>query len=114
MNKRRILDARIDELEHVQRLSESTIDYVCNFMVKPAKLWVDAGLETKQAFRTTMFPKRLYFGIKSRKFGTSELSPLYRVVGNKKEPNLDSNFNMVTRVRVERTTSSLGRNCSIH
>lgn len=114
MNKRRILDARIDELEHVQRLSESIIDYVCNFMMKPAKLWADADLETKQAFQATMFPKGLHFDIKSRKFGTGELSPLYRVVSNKKEPNSDSDSDMVTRVRVERTTSSLGRNCSIH
>lgn len=37
-DKRSSLDARIYELEHIQRLSKPTIDYVCNFVAKPAKL----------------------------------------------------------------------------
>lgn len=101
MTKRSSLDARIDELEQVQRLSESTIDYVCNFMTKPAKLWADADLETKQAFQATMFPNGLHFDIKSKKFGTDDLSPLYRVISDKKEPISDSNSDMVISAGVE-------------
>lgn len=59
--KRTDLGIKINELEHIQRLSESTIDYVCNFMTKPAKLWADADLETRQAFQATMFFKRSSF-----------------------------------------------------
>lgn len=101
MDKRRLLDTRIDELEHVQRLSESTIDYVCNFITKPAKLWMDADLETKQAFQATIFPNGLHFDIKAKKFGTDELNPLYRIIGSKKEPNSDSSSHMVISAGVE-------------
>ena len=87
MNRRHPLDARIDELEHVQRLSESIIDYVCNFITKPAKLWMDVALKTKQPFQATIFSNGLHFYIKVKKFGTDELSPPYRVIKNKKEPS---------------------------
>ena len=45
-----------------------------------------------------MFPKGLHFDIKTKKFGTDEISPLYRVIGNKKEPNSDSDSDMVNLV----------------
>ena len=70
-------------------------------MTKPAKLWADADLETRQALQATMFPNGLHFDIKSKKFGTDELSLLYRVIGNKKESNSDSDSHMVISARVE-------------
>ena len=112
--KRQDLRREIDKLEQNQGLNEATIDYVCNFMTKPAKLWKDADLETKQAFQKMLFPKGLHFDIKNKIFGTDDLSPLFSVIDNKKESCDGSNSEMVTRVRVERTTFSLGRNCSIH
>ena len=36
--KRQDLRREIDKLEQNQGLNEATIDYVCNFMTKPAKL----------------------------------------------------------------------------
>lgn len=45
--KRQDLRREVDKLEHNQGLNEATIDYVCNFMTKPAKLWKDADLETR-------------------------------------------------------------------
>ena len=68
--KRLELHNKIDELERVRSINESTIEYVCNFITKPAKLWKDADLETKQAFQRIMFPNGLHFNIKERKFGT--------------------------------------------
>ena len=112
--KRQDLRREIDKLERNQGLNEATIDYVCNFMTKPAKLWKDADLETRQAFQKMLFPNGLHFDIKDKIFGTDDLSPLFSVINNKKEPDSGSDCEMVTRVRVERTTSSLGRNCSIH
>lgn len=95
MAKRNELDQKILELEKTQRISESTIEYVCNFITKPAKLWVDSALESRQAFQSTMFPNGLHFDIVERKFGTEDLSPLYSVICNKKESNADSNISMV-------------------
>lgn len=99
--KRLDLHKRIDELERSQNLNESTIEYVCNFMTKPAKLWKDADLETRQAFQNMMFPNGLHFNIKERKFGTEDLSPLFSVICNKKESDSDSNSHLVTSPRVE-------------
>lgn len=112
--KRQDLRREIDKLEQNQDLNEATIDYVCNFMTKPAKLWKDADLETKQAFQKMLFPKGLHFDIKNKIFGTDDLSPLFSVIDNKKESCDDSNSEMVTQERVERTTFSLGRSRSIH
>ncbi len=103
-----------EECERIQQLNESTITYVCNFIDKPAKLWKDADLESKRAFQQILFPNGLHIDLKEKCCGTEDLSPLYSVISNKNEPGGGSNSPMVTRVRVERTTSSLGRNCSIH
>ena len=99
--KRLDLHKRIDELERSQNLNESTIEYVCNFITKPAKLWKDADLETRQAFQNIMFPNGLHFNIKERKFGTNDLSPLFSVICNKKESCDGSNSQMVISARVE-------------
>ena len=112
--QRRDVRKQIKAQEEIQQLNETTIAYVCNFIDKPAKLWRDANLESKRAFQQILFPNGLHIDLKEKSCGTDDLSPLYSIIGNKNEPNDGSNSPMVTRVRVERTTSSLGRNCSIH
>ncbi len=99
--KRQDLRREIDKLEQNQDLNETTIDYVCNFMTKPAKLWKDADLETKQAFQKMLFPKGLHFDIKNKIFGTDDLSPLFSVIDNKKESCDGSNSEMVISAGVE-------------
>lgn len=105
--QREELDRKILELEKIQRISESTIEYVCNFITKPAKLWLDSDLESRQAFQTTMFPNGLHFDIKEQKFGTDDLGPLYSVICNKKESNLDSHHSMVVPTGIEPVTLGL-------
>ena len=51
-----------------------------------------ADLEARQAFGVTMFPNGLHFDIKNKKFGNVELSPLYRVISNKKRVNNDNDL----------------------
>ncbi len=84
--KRQDLRREIDKMERGQDLNEATIDYVCNFMTKPAKLWKDADLETRQAFQKMLFPNSLHFDINEKNFGTNDLSPLFSVIFNKKHP----------------------------
>ena len=93
--KRQDLRREIDKLERNQGLNEATIDYVCNFMTKPAKLWKDADLETRQAFQKMLFPNGLHFDIKEKIFGTDDLSPLFSVIYNKKESCDSSNSGVV-------------------
>ena len=99
--KRLELHNKIDELERVRSINESTIEYVCNFNTRPAKLWKDADLETKQAFQRIMFPNGLHFNIKERKFGTQDLSPLFSVICNKNGSDMDSDSGMVISAGVE-------------
>ena len=99
--KRQDLRREIDKLERNQGLNEATIDYVCNFMTKPAKLWKDADLETRQAFQKMLFPNGLHFDIKDKIFGTDDLSPLFSVINNKKEPDSGSDCEMVISAGVE-------------
>lgn len=90
-----------DKFERNQGLNEATIDYVCNFMTKPAKLWKDVDLETRQAFQKMLFPNGLHFDIKEKIFGTDDLSPLFSVIRNKKEPDSGSDCEMVISAGVE-------------
>ena len=99
--KRQDLRREIDKLERNQGLNEATIDYVCIFMTKPAKLWKDADLETRQAFQKMLFPNGLHFDIKDKIFGTDDLSPLFSVINNKKEPDSGSDCEMVTLVETK-------------
>ncbi len=82
--KRIDIEDQIDKLEGIQRLNEATIDYVCNFIDAPAKMWLDADMQTKVEFQRMVIPDGIVFDIKTQKFGTNGLSPLYRLKANKK------------------------------
>ena len=90
-----------EKLEQNQGLNEATIDYMCNFMTKPAKLWKDADLESKRAFQQMLFSNGLHIDVKAKKCRTGDLSPLYSVICNKNEPNGSENDDMVTSAGVE-------------
>lgn len=100
-DKRNKLSYRARELEKIQRINETTIEYVCNFVKQPAKLWRDADYESRQAFQRMLFPNGLHFDIGERKFGTEDLSPLFSVICNKKESDSDSNSHLVISAGVE-------------
>lgn len=55
-SKRSEYETAIDKYERVQRLDENTIEYVCNFITTPAKMWKDSPLEARQAFQNILFP----------------------------------------------------------
>ena len=95
------LKERRMDAEKQQTLNEATIEYVCNLMDKPAKLWRDADLDTKRAFQRMLFPNGLHIDIKTRKCRTEDLSPLYSVIRTKKEPEGPQNANMVTPAGIE-------------
>ena len=84
------------ELEKQQSLNETTIEYVCNFMNQPSKLWKDANLESKQALQKMMFPNGLHINLKTKKCRTEDLSPLFSIMANKKAPEGGNSEAMVS------------------
>ena len=95
------LKQRRMEAEKQQELSETTIEYVCNFIDKPAKLWRDADLNSKRAFQQMLFPNGLHVDLKAKKCRTEDLSPLYSVICNKNEPEGSENTDVVISAGVE-------------
>ena len=85
--ERNKIEDKLDRLKQTQMLREADIEYVCTFMRNPAKFWRDGDLETKQAIQKMIFPNGIYFDLKHKKCGTSEISPLFSVVGIKKAPS---------------------------
>lgn len=64
---------------------EEAIDYSISFMTNTPKLWQDAGPEMKIKLQEIIFPKGLQYNFELGKFGTPEISPLFRLVRTKKE-----------------------------
>jgi site-specific DNA recombinase len=90
------LEYQIDEYGKMQRISESTIEYVCNFITEPARLWQEASFETKQMLQQLLFPNGVTYNIKAEKFGTEGLSLFYRLETNKKAPLKAKDAHLVT------------------
>lgn len=99
--RRQDLESRRVELEQQRNLNEATIEYVMNFIDKPAKLWRDADLDSKRAFQRMLFPNGLHYDLKTKKCRTEDLGPLYSVMNTKNEPEGSKNSNMVTSAGVE-------------
>ena len=81
----------LDEANSHKLITESQVEYVCNFMTMPAKMWRDAGFESKVAIEKMIFPNGLEFDIKARKFGTEQISPIFSVISPKKSPKGSNN-----------------------
>lgn len=58
-SQRNDIKKQIAEQEQAQQLNEHTISYVCNFMAQPAKLWMDADLDSKKGFSADVIPEWL-------------------------------------------------------
>lgn len=99
--KRIDLELKLDNLMDSQRLNESTIDYVCNFIKVPSKMWQDADNETKINFQKLVIPNGVEFDIREKKFGTSGLSPLYRLKDIIKDSSMKDESLMVILPGIE-------------
>ena len=92
--KRNKIDEKLDKLKQAQLLKEADIEYVCNYMHDPVKLWHDGNLETRQALQKMIFPNGIYFDLKNKKCGTDKISPLFSIKIIKKASN-DANLNKI-------------------
>jgi site-specific DNA recombinase len=95
------LQSELLTLERKQTTSEDSIENALGFMGNINKYWHSAPLELKQAYQELVFPKGFVYDIKTRKFLTPEISPLYRLDLGELGAKNDENFVMVTPRRVE-------------
>lgn len=96
--KRIDAEGQIDKLEGTQRLNEATIDYVCNFIDAPARMWLDSDPLTKIEFQKMVSESGIVFDIKKETFGTIGLTPFYRLKDTQKASNEASESIMVNLI----------------
>ena len=111
-NERNEVEDELEKLKRAQMLREADIEYVCNFMRNPAKLWRDGDLETRQALQKMIFPHGVYFDLKNKKCGTSEISPLFSINTIKKAPQSAILNDMGWDIGLEPTTFWTTIRCS--
>ena len=93
--KRVDLELEIGELTDIQRLNEGMINYVCNHMAAPARMWHDSDMQTKIEFQRMVTVSGIVFDIKNEKFGTDGLSLFYRLKHQEKDSEESSDSHMV-------------------
>ena len=94
----------LQRLERQQAIRETDIDVALEIMRDADKQWLLASPSARVRFQSILFPKRLVYDYENHRFGTSEISSLYRVVTTKKgSPEPEKPF-LVAGVGFEPTT----------
>ncbi len=78
--------AELDTAENQQSIREVDIELAINFMENVDRQWDISDYDLKQRFQSMLFPRGLVYDSVNGKFGTSEISPLYRLIGIEKAP----------------------------
>ena len=92
------------QLERQQTIRETDIDIALDIMRDADKQWLLASPSARVRFQSILFPKGLVYDYENHRFGTSEISLLYRVVATKKDlPEAEKSF-LVAGVGFEPTT----------
>lgn len=91
--------AELEKLLSQQQIRESDIEAAINVMEKVDKQWATQEYDIQQRFQSMLFPRGLVYDSKLGKFGTSEISPLYRVIGIEKGSIEPSKSNLVALIR---------------
>ena len=86
------LQSELKELESLQNIREADIELAIELMENVDKQWAHSDFDVKIRFQNMLFPRGVVYDYETGKFGTSEISPLYRCVGIEKAPEgaLDS------------------------
>ncbi len=102
-----MLTSELRELERWQTVRESDIDIALNVMKDVDKQWLLASPAAKARFQSILFLRGIIYDYENNRFGTTEISPLYRVLPTKKDlPESEKSF-LVAGARFELATSWL-------
>ena len=87
------ISEELQRLEAQQSIREADIAIALDVMRDIDKQWDIATPQSKQRFQSILFPRGVVYDYKNHRFGTSEMSPLYRVVATKKDsPESEKSF----------------------
>ncbi|MBA3679367.1 recombinase family protein [Candidatus Saccharibacteria bacterium] len=99
LDKRKLEQSSLlKELEEQQSVREADIESAINFMEQVDKQWVVSEFDIQQRFQKMMFPDGLVYDSKTREFGTTNISPMYRYIPNKKDTSVSLKSNLVDLV----------------
>lgn len=99
-----VLEGELRQLEQQQLLRERDIDLAVSAMEHVDIQWEVASPATKQRFQNMLFPDGLIYDYENRRFGTAQISPLYRLIPNKKDSEEPSKSFLVARAGFEPAT----------
>jgi site-specific DNA recombinase len=97
----------LQKFENQQTLRESDIEHAINFMRSIDKQWEHCDLDLQHKFQSMIFPRGLVYNSKARRFGTNNISELYRCIPIEKGSEEPSKSDLVAGVGLEPTTSWL-------
>lgn len=87
------LSLELDELERQQTVRETDIELAINLMENVSEQWALSDADLKLRFQNMLFPKGVIYDEQSGKFGTPQISPLYRCIATKKDlPDPEKSF----------------------
>lgn len=97
----------LQRLEKQQNIREADISLALDTMRNIDQQWTAASPQSKQRFQSILFPRGVVYDSTSHRFGTKEISSLYRVIENKKDlPEPEKSF-LVARAGFEPATPGL-------
>ena len=77
----------------LQSIREVDIEAAVNFMGSVDMQWLHSDFDNRLRFQNMLFPQGVKYDLQNRKFGTSQMSPLYRYVATKKDlPETEKSF----------------------
>lgn len=83
--RKEVLQTELSQLTQQQSVQEKDIDLCTNFMANVDVQWALSDIDIKQRFQKMIFPEGVTYDSATGKFGTSSISPLYRLARNKKD-----------------------------
>lgn len=98
------LQEELRKLENQQAIREADIDLALDVMRDVAAQWGIASPASKARFQSILFPRGLVYDYEEHRFGTSQMSQLYRLVATKKDSEEPSKSFLVAGAGFEPAT----------
>ena len=106
-NEKAALIAKLLELEQQQEVREKDIRLAISVMEAVGSQWQSSDFANKQRFQSMLFPRGLVYDTANHRFGTTAISPLYRLNGIEKASEEALKSNLVAGAGLEPATSWL-------
>ena len=89
----------LDRLEQQQTIRETDIELAINVMGNVNKQWAVSEIDLQVRFQSMLFPRGVVYDSTNHKFGTSEISELYRCISIEKAPGGAKNSYLVAQMK---------------